>query len=525
MNNSNIFIDTGNVIKSKDRYIHRTQENIIKDIFLNKNFVGSIGISGLHKIGKTTLIEQLLNQEEEELLKNNIIYIYIYMANYDNVDDFFNDILKKILEVLEDNEIELHPLILKKLNRYLDEKNKENRESVFRIIAKKLGYKILICIDEFDKAITLFKYNSIYFQILRNFPSEYDISILYLSRRDIHYIEERSPNNSTFANSFEGHYFLSMYNLQEQEEYFKKLSEYFTISEEIKIEYEKITGYYPYLMDILSKELIKNFKEKSLTKSTIETIFNQNLDTFEYQYKEIKQILIEEDIYNELLSIILGDSIDDSNKKLLLLKYGVLKKSNNKLKIFSQSFLDYVLKDIEKQNLNIHDLEQLTLYQLVETIDSLILTINDTSKNIHNEIVFILTHSESEYRKKFSTLCSNKALFSNFSSALYLTVFERTANSFDGRSKTLNRLPKEFQREHYFVNLIDSVRHNFGGHDTRSENWSKTNKQLTRSEILIALKENSKELLDEDVSYKKMQMKLLELFKNYLQELYYFIGK
>ncbi|MEN5387902.1 AAA family ATPase [Aliarcobacter skirrowii] len=525
MNNSNIFIDTGNVIKYKDRYISRTQENIIRDIFLNKNFVGSIGISGLHKIGKTTLIEQLLNQKEDDLLKNNIIYIYIYMANYNNVDDFFNDILIKIFEILEDNELELHPLISKKLNRYYNDRNKENRESVFRIIAKKLPYKILICIDEFDKAIILFKYNSIYFQILRNFPSEYDISIIYLSRRDIHYIEERSPNNSTFANSFEGHYFLGMYDLQEQKEYFDKLSKYFIINEEIKIEYERITGYYPYLMDILSKELIKNHKDKLLTKKMIETIFKQNIDVFEYQYKEIKQILIEEDIYNELLSIILNNSINDSNKKLLLLKYGILKNINNQLIIFSESFLEYILKDIKDQNLNVHDLEQLTLYQLVETIDNLILTINDTSKNINNDVIFILTHSESEYRKKFSTVCVNKVLFSTFSSALYLTVFERTAKSFDGKSRTLFRLPKEFKREHSFVNLIDSVRHNFGGHDTRSENWSKTNRQLTRSEILIELKGNSKELLDEDDDYKKMQIKLLKLFKNYLQELYSSIGE
>ncbi|MDQ7061462.1 MAG: AAA family ATPase [Sulfurimonas sp.] len=316
---NNFYNDTGSVIKSKSRYVPRDQENIIKSIFLNKNISISVGITGPHKIGKTTLLMQNLNLEEEILLKNSILHIYIYLASYTTADEFFNDIVYKIFETLEDNEISLHSLISKKYLKFYEKKTKENREALFRILAKKLTYKIIISIDEFDKAITLFKYNSHYFQILRNFPSEFNISVLYISRRDIYYIEEQSPVNSTFANSFEGHYFLSTYSDAELRNYFQKLLDFFDITEEIKEEYSAITGNYPYLMDLLSNQIMKQGYQKHLTKEDIRKVYKKNITVFHHQFKEIKKILIEENIYSELLSIVLENKNQDPNKKFFCL--------------------------------------------------------------------------------------------------------------------------------------------------------------------------------------------------------------
>ena len=150
----------------------------------------------------------------------------------------------------------------------------------------------------------------------------------------------------------------------------------------------------------------------------------------------------------------------------------------------------------------------------------MILTINDTSKNIHNQEIFILTDSIIEFRSKFSKICKNRILFEGFVSAVYKTVFERTSIIVKNRSKSLSRIPEGFQKEHHFVRLIDSLRHNFGGHDTRSDNFTKSKNQLDRAEILIELKGNAKELEENDMQYFDMQLKVLDFFYIYLRELH-----
>jgi hypothetical protein len=85
----------------------------------------------------------------------------------------------------------------------------------------------------------------------------------------------------------------------------------------------------------------------------------------------------------------------------------------------------------------------------------------------------------------------------------------------------LSKLPSNFGRKHQFVKTIDSLRHEFGGHLTSSSHYMQRGDQLSRPDLLFYLtgskiEPNSLELV-------KIQIKILELFIDYLDNLYSYI--
>jgi len=386
----------------------------------------------------------------------------------------------------------------------------------FRILKKRVPYRVVIVIDEFDRAITLFRYESVYFQILRSLLSEPDhqVGFLFISRRRIHYIEEQSPNNSTFANSFD-HIYVAPYREQELEAYYQYLQSYFHITNDLKKKYREITGNYPYFMDMLSKTLVDQYSKKDISSSDIDKVYEKNRLRFNEQYQELKKILIEEGLFEVLLRMVSKNEPEDSSKLQVLKNYGVILENNQ---LFCTSFENYLLKDIDSAKIDITDKEQLELFIKVSEIEMLIANINDTEKNISKKVIFKLTDSSSYQMQGLRTLCLDLVHFNNFAGALYMTLYERTAAMIEGRSKNLKLLPNSFRHKHKFVLLVGSLRHHFGGHDTRSKNFKTIGQQYTREEILLELKGNVAEP-DSKQEFLKMQLYMVEYFKRYLEEL------
>ena len=85
------------------------------------------------------------------------------MSDYSHPFDFFKALIDEIIDLLDDYDID----IPSRLQEYYNQLNTENDiDSVIRFFKKAkrlLPYRIVIIIDEFDKAISLFKYESKYY--------------------------------------------------------------------------------------------------------------------------------------------------------------------------------------------------------------------------------------------------------------------------------------------------------------------------------------------------------------------------
>jgi hypothetical protein len=149
---------------------------------------------------------------------------------------------------------------------------------------------------------------------------------------------------------------------------------------------------------------------------------------------------------------------------------------------------------------------------LVNEIQKLISTINVNRKNQNKDYIFELIPNDYELYEEIKSDDLSKCV-----SSIYKTVFERTARLDNGNMKKLNKLPVKFQRGHDFVKIIDSARHEFGGHLTSSSSYVTYESQYSRADLLRLLKgtvnePNFKEKM-------KMQTKILEFFVSYLTDL------
>jgi hypothetical protein len=340
----NIYADVG--VPTLDRYINRIEiEKLISQRLIDNKAFGSLSLVGLHKIGKTTIVRNMFLKNQENLLKRNIIPIYIVMSNFNSPIYFFKSMVNEIFDFLEDNNIFIDEMIIRKRERFIESNLEESLQEIFaffKALKKKLEYRIIVVVDEFDSAISLFEFKSSYFQILRQLASEpdYKIGFVFISRRLIESIESKIPATSAFTNVLD-RTFVSTYSEKELNKYYEVLHNSFTFKAEIKDFYTFTTGNYPYLMDKLSYYLVQDNIVDSICLEDTKKVYNMHINDFYEQYEKLKNLLIEEDLFDELLQIAFDMPFDIKPEKIQRLNnYGLI---DQNWVVFSESFKDYLL--------------------------------------------------------------------------------------------------------------------------------------------------------------------------------------
>lgn len=164
----------------------------------------SVALRGIPRIGKTSLAKKLL----DEALKwgsRDIIPIHIVLGTCLSFFHFWREIGKKIETELNTMDRELRCLLDDVKNaddRYEDIKN--TVEKLFTYLCSQ-GKQVILCVDEFDSVVTVFKDGNndprCYFLFLRELMSntkEYGVSFIIVSRRGLASLESRTEGGSTF---------------------------------------------------------------------------------------------------------------------------------------------------------------------------------------------------------------------------------------------------------------------------------------------------------------------------------------
>lgn len=347
-NRTNIYRNKGAII-SGDRYVHRDIErNVIGNLLDPDNF-SSQSVVGMQKIGKSSFAYNCLRNKREELFESErTVVIDITMSTYQDSENFFLAIMKKTNMFLLKQGID-EPVLKELYETVLAEEIKTNGGEVlleyFNWVVSQMQYKIICVVDEFDKSKDLFLEYPEGFQVLRELTYQPDnrIAFLFLSRRMVEELERFVGYDvSNFANVLTNN-FLAVYSDDELKQYYEILaSTGVDVSDKVKSGYKRLTGGYPYWMDILSAYYLDEVSEGI----TLEQVYENHELEFYKLFDGLFALLEDQGLLNTLYQVILGPMGEDATKDkiLALCNYGIIEEGKGEsYTALSSKFREYMI--------------------------------------------------------------------------------------------------------------------------------------------------------------------------------------
>ena len=329
---SNPFADYGKIIHG-DRFIGRIPEiRTIEQRVLGREKYGNLAIMGLPRVGKTSLAWQAIMEKKNDLLAISTIPVFVSVGNCKTSKDFY-----KTLVSLVNDEVEFLCEDIQrfnKVNSIYRQLNGTNDEVDFSLLIqkyfkflKRLGYKTIYILDEFDSVQGFFEVAD--FQMLRELSTSPDteVCLVTCSRKTIKEIEALNGAISNFYNTFKD-IRLAMYSDDDFNLYWSWVGKYLEIDDNYKKKAEFYAGRHPFLLDFYN-----NFCFAS--KETDDDVIISNLRLeFLNQFSTIQDTLKNENLLDKAIQLVVGPIYDvDKISEEKLLKFGFIKVVDNEQKM------------------------------------------------------------------------------------------------------------------------------------------------------------------------------------------------
>ena len=349
----NRFANVGNVMVG-EAYIQRKE---LEKRLLNRtvpddddNNYGSVNLVGLQRMGKSSLVYNILEAKADEYYKKNIIVVTISANKFDSADLFFKSIVRNVYNV-----IRKHGDIDDDIKDYYDDFKNENIEQdgpdtlhFFFESIKDSGKRVVCIVDEFDHCANIFGNFPSGFAILRQlaYEPETHVAFVFVSRRQAVELERKCSKRSEkeispFYNILGDPIFVKGFSDEEMEEYCKcNEKSGVVLSEKEKETLKSITGGQPFWSDILLKEY-KRAKDNG-ENSDLETIFNEKIDIIYTEYEHTLDLLEEQGLINKLYQLVLGPMDDCTRADIqTLYNYGIIT-DKEKCTLISEKLYEYM---------------------------------------------------------------------------------------------------------------------------------------------------------------------------------------
>lgn len=347
----NRFANVGNVMVG-EAYIHRKElEERLQKRTVKDGGCGSVNLVGLQRMGKSSLVHNALLMQAKKFYEDNIIVVKINANESQNSDQFFKSIVDRVYREIKRHKEDLNDEIQEYYDNFqnenIEKNSKENIRSFFTSI-KEAGKRVVCIVDEFDHAATIFKDYPESFGVLKSLATEPEtyVAFVFVSWKPA---EKLAKNCNVSSFSFFETIYVKSFSDDEMKEYYNNCkSSDLDLSEEEKKSLVAITGGHPYWSDfILGKYKDAKDKDKEID---LETIFHQNKGEMEKHYKELLDLLNEQDLSKKLYQIIFGpmDSTCTKGDIQTLCKYGILDNEKNP-KLISDKLHEYM--EIQERNM------------------------------------------------------------------------------------------------------------------------------------------------------------------------------
>ncbi|MBO5630492.1 MAG: hypothetical protein J5965_15620 [Aeriscardovia sp.] len=294
---------------------------------------GNLAIMGLPRIGKSSLAWQAIMEKKEFLLEEKTLPVFFQVGSCDSAEVFYKQFVCYIHDELEficDDE-----RYNKFSSKILAELQQANEKSViiplvqkyFKLV-KRLGYKIVYVLDEFDSVQSFFSVAD--FQTLREISTKPDtkICIVTCSRKTIQEIESKDGAISNFYGTF-SEIRLGMFSNEDMKEYWERLSYANEITQEYKDYVQFCIGCHPYLLDMYNDYCFRH------------NVFFTNINEIEeiriqlwHQFRTIQDTLANEGLLDKAIQLVLGPAYNVTKlEEERLLKFQFIKKVDNEEKV------------------------------------------------------------------------------------------------------------------------------------------------------------------------------------------------
>ena len=209
-----LFEKTGKIVTGT-RFVGR--ENEIRTILQTAiNNRGHIAITGLPRIGKSSIAwEALISRKEEIISSNKLFPVYIEVGScFSNLDFFRTLILKAVKEIrttlrtesdstlrLREASAEIYS-IAEKISLCSIQDLKYSFQDFFEVLNLNAGYGIIYILDEFDKSESILNKGDLLLLRETAYVPETNLSYVVVSRKAIKEIEAKDSSLSNFYGTF-----------------------------------------------------------------------------------------------------------------------------------------------------------------------------------------------------------------------------------------------------------------------------------------------------------------------------------
>jgi len=330
----NPFADYGGIV-SGDRFVGRSKEiQIINQRVLGQTY-GNLAIMGLPRIGKSSLAWQGIMERKDELIKEKTIPIFFQVGSCENAISFFQKMVFLLDEEMtfvcdDERYVKFGETILNSI------KCNENiidftlsLQKYFKLI-KRLGYKIIYILDEFDSVQSFFSVAN--FQLLRelSYNPETKLCLVTCSRKTIQEIEAKNGAISNFYGTF-SEIRLGMYDVDSINRYWERVSSSFVPSDEYKKMVDFYVGRHPFLLDYLNDYCYQHGLFSDVKNNLFLNEIRLNLLN---HFKTIQDTLNHENLLNKAIQLVLGPVYDVKKvEEEKLIKYNFIRIVDNEEKL------------------------------------------------------------------------------------------------------------------------------------------------------------------------------------------------
>lgn len=343
--NTNPFAGFGAIVRGesfvgRDTEIKRVHQRVLSNEF------GNIGIVGIPKIGKSSLIDNALFKDREALwTTKKYLVVWNSMKSNDSPINFFIKLVLGVYDDLKRNKV--NESLLQYLNESLTELKRadityieiEHYLLTFFGDITASGIRVILCIDEFDHAKDVFK--EVHYQLLRTLSYEpnHKICLVTTSRRNIYDIEYYSGGGSTLFGTFD-YLYLGCLSDTETGLILDQIKDPYKIPQQYLATLFAATGNHPFLLAMVGYKYLSGVETG---KNFMQVIEEVKADILKY-FDDIFYILDKDDLSQKLIRFYSGilEGISQSEEEYIK-RYGLFKQINKDEFIpFSDFFDDYL---------------------------------------------------------------------------------------------------------------------------------------------------------------------------------------
>lgn len=344
----NPFADFGSIVYGESFVGREAEKRLFRQRIVEAAEPACIAVVGAPRIGKSSLAYDCLIHPRESLLERQLLAFRVNLPDFTNLAQLFRRMVRLVYDELE-GRVSTYETLASLYNECLrdDQQWLDVQYSVQRFFrrVRRLGWRAVFIIDEFDSARTLFHNDPGAFQSLREmaYHPEWRVAFVTLSRRPLTEIEEQAKADiSTFAGTFNDVY-LRPFSLEELRVMLGRAEAVgITVDDALLEEVSGVTGGHPLLTAVLAFHMVGHWGAYGRTELSVP--LRAASSEFVKYYGQLITIFSESGMLDKLLQIVFGPVLTATEVDVQqLMRYGLLKSGpDNFYTPFSSHFREYL---------------------------------------------------------------------------------------------------------------------------------------------------------------------------------------